>query len=71
MKKLVIYVHGDWFSHASLAALREQGHDVRPLALHPPADLILDPHAHFWHEALWEKPAYLAAAIKHARARRV
>lgn len=66
---LVIYVYEPWFGHAAMVALREKGHDVRPLALHPGADLILAPEAHAWYEAMWEKPVYLDAALKRARAR--
>jgi hypothetical protein len=67
---LVIYVHEPWLDHEALAALRGKGHDVRALALHPGPDLILHPHAHYWHNALWAKAAYLEAALKAARARR-
>lgn len=68
-KPLVIYVDPS-IEHEYLNTLREKGHAILALQLDPPADLILSPVAHAWHRVMWEKVAYIEAALKGARTRR-
>ena len=63
---LVIYVAPSC-EHDRLHELAAQGHSIISLQLEPSADLILSPAAHWWHPFMWEKTAYLDAAIKAVR----
>ena len=76
---LIIWVHSKWKDRPEVKALTEKGHDVREALFHDPdaphveaddPDLILHPAAHWWDDAMFDKPAYLEAAMKAARKRK-
>jgi len=71
-----VWVEHEWLEHPAVRDLVEKGHHIMDLVQHEtggPAhvpDLILARSAHNWTDEMFLKPAFLAMAMKAARARR-
>ena len=62
--RMTIAVHPDFADHPAVKDLADKGHVVTTLTGY---DLILSPHAHYWHERMWTYKGILGRVLADIR----